>query len=50
MNINIYAKHVKIPNNINQDMQEKKIECKHGLLFEYLQCSDLGNKAKVTKI
>ena len=24
MNMNIYAKYVKIPNNINQDMQEKR--------------------------
>ena len=30
MNINIYAKCVKIPNNTNQDMQEKKIECTQG--------------------
>ena len=25
MDVNIYAKYVKIPNNINKDMQEKKI-------------------------
>ena len=36
MNMNIYGKYVKIPDNINQDMQEKKVECTQGSLFEYL--------------
>ena len=32
MNINIYAKYVKTPNNINQDMQEKR-QSAHKALF-----------------
>ena len=47
--MNIYAKCVKSPNNTNQDMQEKR-QSAHVSLFEYLYCSDLENKVKVTKI